>query len=131
MESELDQLKKMTNSSRIPLSPRCITALLLTFSAAALTSCGDNRTPRKPVTQEYHGVKVADAYQWLENGSDPAVRQWSSNQNHEARAYLDKLPPRAFVQDELKRMLNDRGLVSTNGRIHDEILKKLEALRSQ
>jgi protease II len=46
---------------------------------------------RQPVANEYHGVKVIDDYQWLENANDPAVRAWSDQQNQRTRAYLDKL----------------------------------------
>src|SRR5256714_6489048 len=30
------------------------------------------QTPKKPVTDEYQGVKVEDNYQWLEQDDDPA-----------------------------------------------------------
>ena len=33
-------------------------------------------TPKKPVTHEYHGVKVGDDYEWLEKADDPAVRHF-------------------------------------------------------
>jgi len=58
-------------------------------------------TPRHPVTDTYHGVTVTDDYRWLENFSDPAVKQWAHAQNAAARAYLDALPQR----DELARQL--------------------------
>ena len=63
------------------------------------------RTPRAPATNEYHGVEVVDDYQWLENGTNPAVRRWSAAQNREARAVLDKLPTRAHVEDRLQHLL--------------------------
>src|SRR5438445_7657945 len=65
------------------------------------------RTPKRPKTHEYHGVKVADDYQWLENGSDRAVGQWSAAQNDHARAVLDKLPVRPWVEDRLQRLLSN------------------------
>src|SRR6266849_4790089 len=61
-------------------------------------------TPKKPVTDVYHGVSVTDDYRWLENYSDPAVRAWSEAQNQYARKYLDALPLRATLYDELKRL---------------------------
>ena len=60
--------------------------------------------PKKPVVDVYQGVSVTDDYRWLENYSDPAVRSWSDAQNQYARKYLDALPPRASLYDELKRL---------------------------
>jgi len=60
--------------------------------------------PKKPVTDIYHGVSVIDDYRWLENYSDPEVRAWSDDQNQYARKYLDPLPARAALYDELKRL---------------------------
>jgi prolyl oligopeptidase len=62
-------------------------------------------TPKKPVTDVYHGVQVTDDYRWLENYSDPAARAWSDAENKYARKYLDSLPLRATFAAELKRLL--------------------------
>jgi prolyl oligopeptidase len=56
------------------------------------------------VTDAYPGVSVTDDYRWLENYSDPAVRSWSEAQNQYTRKYLDSLPLRATLSDELKRL---------------------------
>jgi prolyl oligopeptidase len=61
----------------------------------------DVQTPKKPVTDEYQGNTVEDAYQWLEKDDDPAVKAWSDKQNEQTRAYLDKLPERAAVEKQL------------------------------
>src|SRR5207248_11055815 len=58
-------------------------------------------TAKKPVTDEYQGVKVVDDYQWMENDGDPAVKTWSDGQNQQTRAYLDKLPDRAAIEKQL------------------------------
>jgi prolyl oligopeptidase len=77
-------------------------------------------TPKKPVTGEYHGVKVEDDYQWLENDTDPAVKTWSDAQNQRTRAYIDKLPDRATIEKQLtdwfaKTSPSYSGLVSRPG----------------
>src|SRR5947199_8161721 len=58
-------------------------------------------TPKKPVTDEYQGVKVEDNYQWLEQDDDPAVKAWSDAQNRRTRQYLDKLPDRTAIEKQL------------------------------
>jgi len=59
-------------------------------------------TPQKPVTDTYYTVKVTDNYRWLEKYSDPAVRKWSDDQNRYARRYIDSLPARPALFEQLK-----------------------------
>ena len=61
-------------------------------------------TPKKTVVSVYHGVKVEDNYQWLENSDDPAVRAWSDAQNNHARAFLAALPGRQQIRDRVKSL---------------------------
>jgi prolyl oligopeptidase len=63
-------------------------------------------TSKKPVTDVYHGVKVVDDYRWLEDFNDPAVRAWADSENRYSRAYLDALPQRAALYEQLKRLLS-------------------------
>jgi prolyl oligopeptidase len=57
---------------------------------------------KKPVFNEYHGTKVEDDYQWLENDDDPAVKAWSDAENQRTRAYLDRLPSHAEIEKQLQ-----------------------------
>jgi prolyl oligopeptidase len=57
---------------------------------------------KKPVVNEYHGIKVEDDYQWLENDDDPAVKAWSDAENKQTRADLDSLASRAGIEKQLK-----------------------------
>jgi prolyl oligopeptidase len=62
-------------------------------------------TPKRPVTDEYQGVKVTDDYRWLENWDDPSVKQWSATQNTRTREYLDHLPARAAIRARVARLI--------------------------
>ena len=78
-----------------------IVALSL-FGVAQIRAAETNtQTPKKPVTDEYQGVKVEDDYQWLEKDDDPAVKNWSDAQNQKTRAFIDKLPDRAAIEKQL------------------------------
>jgi prolyl oligopeptidase len=59
------------------------------------------QTPKKPVTDEYQGVKVEDPYQWLERDDAAEVKAWSDAQNTRTRAYLDKLQDRMAIEKTL------------------------------
>ena len=79
-----------------------LSAIFLAVSLrSSLVVAGDSPTPKKPVTDQYQGIAVEDAYQWLEKDADPAVKAWSDQQNKQTRAYLDKLPDRAAAEKQL------------------------------
>src|SRR3982750_3663591 len=96
-------------------------AVTLAFwSLTALATDGHPDTPKKPVSDEYQGVKVQDDYRWLENDADPEVKKWSDAQNQRTRAYLDHLPDRAAIEKQLtqwyaKTSPSYSGLVSRPG----------------
>ena len=62
-------------------------------------------TEKRPVTDQIHGVNVVDPYRWLENGADPAVRAWSAVQNKATRAYLDRMPTRERLREQVTKIL--------------------------
>ncbi|PZR71144.1 MAG: S9 family peptidase [Chthoniobacterales bacterium] len=98
--------------------------LFLIGAIAALSSLSaaepNSPTPKKPVSDEYQGVKVQDDYQWLEKDDDPKVKAWSESENQKTRAYLDKLPDRAAIEKQLtdwyaKTSPSYSGLISRPG----------------
>ncbi len=64
-------------------------------------------TPVRPLMDDYHGIKVADPYRWLEDQKDPAVRDWTDAQNQLTQAVLGTLPHRAVFLEKLKRLYGE------------------------
>ncbi|HZY90138.1 MAG TPA: hypothetical protein VFE78_35280, partial [Gemmataceae bacterium] len=91
--------------------PQSLLALALIVVLVGLAPARDDAplssppTPKKPVTDVYHGVKVVDDYRWLENAEGPGVRQWTEAQNKYARAVLDKSPALRPLRERLKALL--------------------------
>lgn len=65
-------------------------------------------TPKHPVTDVYHGVKVIDDYRWLEDRSNPEVQSWTAAQNQRTRAYLDAQPARTAIHQRLQESYQRR-----------------------
>ena len=79
---------------KLPLFP--LLTIAMSISAAVPP------TEKKPVTDEYHGVKVVDEYRWLEDGDSAAVKAWTAAQNQYSRAWLDSRRDRAEIESKLK-----------------------------
>lgn len=67
-------------------------AVLPGLAAGALVAATPPPTPKRPVSDTYHGVTVVDTYRWLENWDAPEVKAWSETQNTAARQMLNALP---------------------------------------
>jgi prolyl oligopeptidase len=93
-------------SVSVALTPALLVAVVVfgTSCSKEPDSARPSSSLKRTVTNEYHGVKVADDFQWLEKAGDPEVKKWSATQNEAARRYLDKLETRAFVHDYLERL---------------------------
>src|SRR6266404_6175160 len=93
--------------------------LPLLVCAASLPSVP---APREPNTNTYHGVAVVDDYQWLEDASAPAVRDWSRLENERTRAYFSRLSFREGLAQQLTQLRSEEsarfgGLQEKKGRI--------------
>jgi prolyl oligopeptidase len=86
------------------MRPLFVLVVFATLCLAADDLPSIPQTPKKPVTDEYHGVQVVDDYRWLEPPSDPDVRQWSNQQNARTRAYLDRLSSRPAIAARLNQL---------------------------
>ncbi len=108
----------ITNCSRL-------SAFLLAFAcvgAPLASPRAEEPAPKKPVSDEYHGVTVTEDYRWLEVSADPATQAWTEAQNQRTRAYLDALADRAPIEKRLTELFAKvsptyRALASRPGRL--------------
>ncbi len=79
-----------------------------TFAATA----ADSASLKYPVARrgnqvdDYHGVKVADPYRWMEDIDSPETRAWVTAEGALSRHYLDAIPGRAQMTERLRRIWN-------------------------
>jgi prolyl oligopeptidase len=70
------------------------------------------QTNRYPVARksdqidDYHGMKVADPYRWLEDLDSAETRQWVEAENNLTFAYLNAIPQRAAIRERLTKLWN-------------------------
>ncbi|MGZ5959250.1 MAG: prolyl oligopeptidase family serine peptidase, partial [Myxococcaceae bacterium] len=96
------------------------------LATALLAAAPLPETPKRPVTDAYHGVAVSEDYRWLESWDDPAVRAWNEAQNAHSRSVLDALPDVAAIRARVAQLVK-----SSSERYFDIVERKglLFALR--
>ena len=81
----------------------------LTAALAAQTDGAPLAYPKtKTVEQvdDYHGVKVADPYRWLEDTDSAETHDWVEAENKVTFGYLDQIPYRRAIRDRLLKLWN-------------------------
>lgn len=61
---------------------------------------------RADVADDYHGVRVADPYRWLEDPDSPETRAWIDAQNRLTREVLDAIPERPAIRRRVEALWN-------------------------
>src|SRR5438128_4818493 len=61
---------------------------------------------RTNVMDDYHGVKVADPYRWLEDDNSPETRAWVEAENKVTSGYLQQMPELPAIKARLTRLWN-------------------------
>ena len=102
--------------------------LILLFCTKKGRQMKPPQTEIENIPEVYHGVKVNDPYRWLENWSDPAVRDWSDQQNAFARKILDDLP---YLKEISRRVGEIENAASVNYYFLIWRGKKLFAMKNQ
>jgi prolyl oligopeptidase len=94
---------------RLALQLRFVFPLFSTLllSTVSLSQGLDYPQTRKDnQVDDYHGVKVADPYRWLEDDNSSETAKWVEGENKVTFAYLDKIPYRAQVKARLEQLFN-------------------------
>jgi len=55
---------------------------------------------------DYHGVKVADPYRWLEDTDSADTHAWVQAENKLTFSYLNKIPYRGAIRERLLKLVN-------------------------
>src|SRR5205814_3232330 len=58
------------------------------------------------VVDDYHGVKVADRYRWLEDDNSPETKAWVEAENKVTFGYLQKIPELPTLRARLTKLWN-------------------------
>jgi len=101
----------------LTLSPSSSTARTLSASVALLVGIllwaatpAQGQSFDYPETQTvdsvevYHGTRVPDPYQWMEDFDSESVQQWVETQNELTFGYLEQIPERERLQNRLRTL---------------------------
>src|SRR5918912_478872 len=86
-------------------------ALVVCLFAAGITQqmIKPNKYPtarKADQVDDYHGVKVADPYRWLEDLDSEETRKWVEAENKLTFSFLEAIPQRAAIRDRLTKLWN-------------------------
>ena len=85
----------------------CLCPLALAATSATVLAAGlaYPPTPKKPVSETYHGATVIDDYRWLEDDASSEVKRWVAEQNALSRRYLDAILERPAIAKQVEELL--------------------------
>ncbi|HEY4563986.1 MAG TPA: S9 family peptidase, partial [Thermoanaerobaculia bacterium] len=92
----------------VPISAKTAEAIIMQTSVESSTEkrIVYPESPRVEQVDEYHGVKVADPYRWLEDLDSQQTRDWVAAQSRLTADYLAAIPEREPIRKRLTELWN-------------------------
>jgi prolyl oligopeptidase len=81
-------------------------ALTLPASGQSSASLVYPQARRGDQVDDYHGVKVADPYRWLEDTDSAETQAWVEAENKLTFGYLERIPYRQAIRERLTKLWN-------------------------
>src|SRR5215831_3495157 len=94
--------------SRLGRLPCAAIVALAVAGAVSAAEFDYPETPKRPVSEEFHGVTVVDDYRWLEDDNAAEVKEWVAAQNALARKYFDGIAQRPDIGRRVQQLLGKR-----------------------
>ncbi len=95
-----------------PLGHAAVLVSAMSLQGAIAQQCPTGAPMTYPVSKvvdqvdDYHGVKVADPYRWLEDGNSAATHDWITAQNQLTQSFLSGIPARSAIRERLSTLWN-------------------------
>ncbi len=89
-----------------PIRFALILCLLAGMSQQMIKTINYPEARKSDQTDDYHGVKVADPYRWLEDLDSAETRAWVEAENKLSFGFLESIPQRTPIKERLTRLWN-------------------------
>ncbi len=89
-----------------PIRFALILCLLAGISQQMIKTNNYPEARKSDQTDDYHGVKVADPYRWLEDLDSAETRAWVEAENKLSFGFLESIPQRTPIKERLTKLWN-------------------------
>jgi prolyl oligopeptidase len=89
-----------------PIRLALLVCLLAGISQQMIKTNNYPEARKSDQTDDYHGVKVADPYRWLEDLDSAETRAWVEAENKLSFGFLESIPERTAIKDRLTKLWN-------------------------
>jgi len=120
-------LKTRTLIPRLALAAAAL-GVLIPASAQTLNY---PQTRKGEQVDDYHGVKVADPYRWLEDDRSAETAAWVEAENKVTFGYLEQIPYRQQVLARLKQLYNYPKYSAPFRKLENFVYSKNDGLQNQ